>query len=110
MSTASDQLAEAVREANQEGEVAAPSALLAVIATREDPIKALADWDRANEFFAAFDGEFSFINRVRHTKLPMPATELSRYASLIRWLIRELRQWSASADDSSAQRTASIAD
>jgi hypothetical protein len=108
MSTAIDQLAEAVREAYQEGKTAAPSEIFAVIAPREDPIVALANWDHANEFFAAFDSEFGYISRARSTKLPMQPSELSRNASLIRWLIRELRQWTASADDSSARLVAAV--
>ena len=108
MSIASDQLAAAVRESAQEGAFAAPSELFAVSAAFEDPIKALADWDRANELFAAFDNDFGFINRSRNTKLSMQPTELSRYASLIRWLIRELRQWRPTADNSSAWLVAAL--
>jgi len=108
MSIASDQLAEAVQEAETDGNVGAPLKFFAVIAGFEDPINALIDWDRANELFAAFDNEFGFINRARSTKLPMQATELSQYTSLIRWLIRELRQWRTPADDASARLVAAL--
>jgi hypothetical protein len=98
MSRSNDQLADAVREAVRDGEIVAPSNLIALINSVENPIKALADWDQANELFAAFNNQFGFINRARFANTPFQAEDLARYASLLRWHIRELRQWSRAED------------
>jgi hypothetical protein len=93
MSTGNDQLAKAVCDAAQDGEIVAPSGLIAAIAKLEKPLQALQDTDEAWEIFEAFDKEFGFI-RFSFTDIPkaqiQPADQL-RYASLLRWLIRELR-------------------
>ncbi len=103
MTTGNDQLAKAVRDAAQDGEIAAPSGLIAAIAGLENSLQALQDTDQAREVFDAFDKEFGFIrfsfmdNRGSPKAQIQPADQL-RYASLLRWLIRELRTW-RQADD-----------
>lgn len=100
MSTA-DQLAEAVRKAANDGDIIAPSQLIAHIAGLENPIQAITDWDQANQLFASFDAEFGFIRFAHQTKQPIQRADMGRYAALLRWLIRELRRWRRVDDDHS---------
>ena len=98
MSSANDQLVDAVREAGQPGETTPPSELLNCIDGLKNPMLALQDFDQANELFAAFNKDFSFINRARFTKSPIQAADQPRYASLIRWIVRELCHWRREED------------
>jgi hypothetical protein len=96
MSTGNDQLAEALRVAAQDGEIVAPSGLIAAIAKLEKPLQALQDTDEAWGIFEAFDKEFGFIRFSFMDNRAVPTTQIQptdqiRYASLFRWLIRELR-------------------
>ena len=93
-----DQLAQAVREAANDGDAIAPSQLMALLARLENPMQALMDWDKANQLFATFDAEFGFINRARFAKMPIPAADMVRYAAFLRWLIRELHEWRRASD------------
>src|SRR5580658_7919661 len=93
-----DQLAEAVREAANQGEAVAPSQLIALLAGLENPVQALMDWDQANQLFAALNTEFGFINHARFARTPIQPSDMSRYAALLRWLMRELRQWRRAQD------------
>jgi len=96
MITGNDQLAKALRDAAEDGEILAPSGLIAAIAKLEKPLQALQGTDEAWEIFDAFDKEFGFIrfsfmdSRAIPKAQIQPADQL-RYASLLRWLIRELR-------------------
>jgi hypothetical protein len=95
------QLAEAVRDAAKDGKAIAPSQLIALVAGPENPVQALMDWDQANRLFAAFDAEFGFINQTRLARIPIQPSDMVRYAALLRWLIRELRQWRRAQDNES---------
>jgi hypothetical protein len=96
-----DQLAEAVLEAGNDGDVLAPSQLITLLAGLENPVQALMDWDQANQLFAAFDSEFGFINHARFARILIQPSDIVRYAALLRWLIRELRQWRRAHDNES---------
>ena len=96
-----DHLSQVIRDAEMPGDVVEPAALLNALATVDNPISALSDRDQATNLFAAFDGEFGFIRRTRATKTPIQPHELSRWASLIRWFIRELITWDHSKDPTS---------
>jgi len=103
MSNGNDQLAKAVQEAARDGESAAPTGLIALIGGLENSLQALQNMDRANELFDALDKEFGFIRFSFLADARIPATQIQptdqlRYASLLRWLIRELRMWRR-ADD-----------
>jgi hypothetical protein len=96
MNTGNGQLAKALRDAAQDGEVVAPSELIAAIAKLEKPLQVLQDSDEAQGVFEAFDKEFGFIRFSFMNNSAIPKTEIQpadqiRYASLLRWLIRELR-------------------
>lgn len=103
MNSGNDQLTKAVRDAAQDGETIAPTGLIAAISNLEKPLQALQDMDQANEVFGAFDNEFGFVifsfvaNPIMPRAQIRPADQV-RYASLLRWLIRELRAW-READD-----------
>jgi hypothetical protein len=96
MTAGNDQLAKAVRDAAQEGEILAPIGLIAGIAKLEHPLQALQDMDQAWEIFGTFDKEFGFIRFSFMDNRAVPNTQIQavdqlRYASLLRWLIHELR-------------------
>lgn len=99
MNGSNNQLADAAREATGDGEIFAPSGLIALIATLDDPLAALQNWDQANKLHAAFSNQFGFINFARFAKTPIQAENLPRYVSLLRWLTRELRQWHRTTDE-----------
>jgi hypothetical protein len=98
MSSGSDQVAWVMHEAGQPGESAGPSELVALIAVLKNPMDALQDTDHGHELLAAFNKEFGFISTARYAERPLQETEQSRYASLVRWLIQELRRWRFSED------------
>lgn len=103
MNSGNEQLTKALRDAAQEGETIAPTGLVAAIAKLEKPLQALQDVDQANEVFGAFDNEFGFVRFSFVANLAMPRARIqpadqARYASLLRWLIHELRTW-READD-----------
>jgi hypothetical protein len=113
MSRGNDQLAVAVGEALKEGEVAAPDALVALVGTLEHPLQSLMNPDTANELFDALDSEFGFIRVSFIQNRPAPAADiqpadLSRYAALVRWLIRELRSWRGADDPGQAKLVAAF--
>jgi hypothetical protein len=95
MTTGNDQLAKALRDAAQDGEIVATAGLIAAIAKLEKPLQALQDTDQAFEVFEAFEKEFGFIRFSFMDSRAAPNTQIQptdqlRYASLLRWLIREL--------------------
>jgi len=96
-----NQLAEAVQEAANDGDAVAPAQLIALIAGLENPVQALMNWDQANQLFAAFNADFGFINHARFARTPIQPSDMVRYAALLRWLIRELRQWRRAVDNES---------
>jgi hypothetical protein len=103
VSGGNDQLAEAMREAALSGAAAAPAKLIAVIERLENPLQALQDVDQARDLFAAFDDDFGFIRFSFASYPPVPNRQIlpadkARYASLLRWLMDELRQWRRAQD------------
>ena len=94
-----NQLAEAVREAANDGDAVGPSQLIAFVAGLENPVQALMDWDLANQLFAAFNAEYGFISHARFAQTPIQTSDMVRYTGLLRWLIRGLRQWRRAHDN-----------
>jgi hypothetical protein len=104
MNTGNDQLAKAVRDAAQDGEVIAPSDLIDAIAKLEKPLQALQDTDQAFEVFEAFDKEFGFVRFSFTDSRAAPNTQIQptdqlRYASLLRWLVQELHRLRQADDE-----------
>ena len=89
-------LAKAASQAMQDGAYTGPTALAAVVRGLAHPLQALQDEDQARELFEAFDTDFGFIrfsfSALRNVaRAPIQPLDEQRYASLLRWLIHELR-------------------
>ena len=98
MTLTTDLISEAVREATAPGDILEPTQLLTLLAGTENPIGSLSHIDRANEVFEALHLEFPFVRNIRWTRGRPSRSEMERWAALLRWLIRELRQWRSSDD------------
>jgi hypothetical protein len=96
-------LAKAASQALQDGDYTEPTALVAVVRGLAHPVQALQDEDQARELFEAFDTDFGFI-RFSFSALPNVARapirplDEQRYASLLRWLIHQVRIWRRAED------------
>jgi hypothetical protein len=101
-------LSVAVVAAAQSGEVAAPDELLALLADEENPLAALADRDKGNALFAAFNNQFGFISINRVRRQPYSPENLERWAALIRWIAGEFRDWRLADDPKRARLVAVI--
>lgn len=103
MTQADDWLREAVQEAARPGDAAAPAELVALLARTEQPLRALQDNDGLHDLLAAFDKDFGFV-RVSLQQaqagrpLAIDESQRQRYASLLRWIIAELRGWRRGED------------
>jgi hypothetical protein len=96
--TGRDVLAKVVLEATQPGEMAEPAGLLSEIASSEKPLNDLNDLNRGNDLFEALHQEFSFIRLFLNAGIVPHSSDLSRWASLLRWFMAELRQWREQED------------
>jgi hypothetical protein len=94
-----------MHDAGTDGEAAEPKALLNALSDIENPLMALVDFNQANALFEAFYSEYEFL---RGLGLPTSfgPEERFRWAALLRWLVRELRAWRASADPASRKLAA----
>jgi hypothetical protein len=93
-------LPEIMRHARAEGDAAQPKALLDALAAIESPLVALASHDPANTLFSSFYGEYGFLSAPAAAN-PLQPEQRSRWVALLRWLLRELREWQAAADPGS---------
>ena len=105
-------LVDALLQAKEPGETAAPAKLISLAAGLAQPLQALQDLHDAHGLFAAFDGDFGFIRlSFRHQpkgpNAPTPLDNRARYGSLLRWLIEELRNWRR-ADDPDFRKLVAI--
>lgn len=107
MITGGDELAEIVREAEQPGEIVAPAELVTSLSKLDDPINALQHDEQAHELFAAFNKDFGFIQAARFARKPLQASDKTRCAALMRWMIQQLRQW-RSPNDSRCRTLAAV--
>ena len=112
MTSGDEQLVQAVHEAAQDGEIAPPTELIATITRLGSSLQTLQDMDQARDLFDAFDKEFDFIrfSFMDHRFIPkaqIRSADRFRYASLLRWLIRELRMW-RQVDDPHHDKLAAI--
>lgn len=105
-------LAEAMREAARPGEIAAPAKLAALVGKLEQPLHVLQDLDQSRDLFISFDEDFGFIrfsftDRGPAANAGIQTVDRPRYAALLRWLIRELREWRL-ADDARFARLVAV--
>jgi hypothetical protein len=98
MSGGGEIFAWALAQALTPGEEIAPKALLRVVAAYDDPLRAVADHDLGNEIFGAFSADFEFLSFVRATGQAPTAENFDKLVALLRWLIREVSNWT-DADD-----------
>jgi hypothetical protein len=98
MTSYADFIAKAVRQAAMPGDSAEPTALLMMLAGVEKPVEALCNFNKANDFFASFYQEFEFLQRATTQGASLPPEEQAPCASLLRWLIQELRRWRRAQD------------
>jgi hypothetical protein len=96
-----------MKDAGAEGDAAEPRALLDTLASFESPLRALADHDQANALFEAFYREYPFLRGPEQLN-PLQPEQRSRWVSLLRWLVRELRAWRAAADPSDSRLAAML--
>ncbi|MBR0899100.1 hypothetical protein JQ616_29460 [Bradyrhizobium tropiciagri] len=108
MSVACDALKAALNAACEEGVVTTPQRLLETAVRLADPLQALVDWDRAEELFAVFAEEYPFLRRMHYANVAPTQDEAARYADVIRWLMRSLRNWSGTAEAAQADLAAII--
>jgi hypothetical protein len=106
MNPAPNPIPEVMHEAAMPSDIVEPKALLATLATVENAIVALLDNDQANGLFEALHSEFGFIRSARFTRSPLQPSEQSRWASLVRWLVRELKTWQPAQDPGNRKLTA----
>lgn len=98
MSGGVDVLSTAMAAAAQPGPKLAPDALLAATAAHEFPLMAMNRMDAANEMFAAIRDQFGFVDYIRATGARPSSEDFDRLVALLRWLIRECREWKPDAD------------
>jgi hypothetical protein len=98
MSTEPDPALVALDEATKPGGELAPTALLAVINADPNPTSTLGDMDRGHAPFEAMRQEFGFLHMYRMAGKAPSADEQIRLVALMRWLVRELNDWSAASD------------
>jgi hypothetical protein len=98
----------AVAAAAQPGAAAPPDELLALLANEESPLAALADRDKGNALFEAFNNQFGFISFNRVRRQPCSPEQLERWAGLIRWIAAEFRDWRRADDPKRARLVAVI--
>jgi len=98
MSPGTGHLRDAVQQAQKSGDAIPPTALIDTLASIENPIAALLRPDQANTLFEAFNRDFGFVSSSRNRANSIQPPDLSKWASLLRWLILELKEW-CRADD-----------
>ncbi|MCD9824042.1 hypothetical protein [Bradyrhizobium japonicum] len=106
-------LAQALGLAAKDGEELTPDKLATFIDGFEQPLRLLEDADQAAQLFHAFHEQFNFIRLSFRPPWPPEqsvdgAVDLTRYASLLRWLIDGMRIWDAASDSKLARLTAMI--
>ncbi|NOJ44713.1 hypothetical protein [Bradyrhizobium archetypum] len=106
-------LAEALGLAAKDGEALTPDKLIASIDGIEQPLRLLEDADQAAQLFHRFHEQFNFIRLSFRPPWPPDQTvdgavDLTRYASLLRWLVGEMRTWDGTSDSKLARLSAII--
>ncbi|MBI1174891.1 MAG: hypothetical protein GC139_06450 [Sideroxydans sp.] len=98
MSASKEVLLGVLQEAARGGDELIPNELIAAVLNQPEPIKALSDHDQGNLFFEAIRRQFDFIAFLKVTEQCPSVENINRWASLMRWFIRELQGWQLSND------------
>jgi hypothetical protein len=83
----------ALSAALRSGEILAPQRLLADLATVEEPILVLTHPEHLQRVFGVLQEDFAFIPHVRNTRQQPSDEAMRNWASLLRWLIKGLKNW-----------------
>lgn len=86
-----------VEEASKPGPEIPPAAMTAVIEALPEPIQDICDHDASIPVGQAFHEEFGYLVALTSGRKPS-SEQISRWAGLVRWLMRELREWNAESD------------
>src|ERR1700733_7541524 len=98
MSDRSSAFPNAMRAAALDGPTAEPLQLITALSTVDQAIIALSDNDRARSFFAALFEEFDFLQGATQSSAPLQPSQQDRWTRLIRWIFREISDWSKERD------------
>jgi hypothetical protein len=104
-----DMLAEAIAASGQSGDLLAPTSLLRLSNSLDNPLAMLSGRDTECEIFAALDEDLGFVRVIRSSKLTISADQKEKLASSIRWLVRMLSDWRQIDDPRHARFVAIIA-
>jgi hypothetical protein len=103
-----DILAEAIAASGQSGDLLAPTSLLRLSSSLDNPLATVSGRDTECEIFSALDEDLGFVRGIR-SKLTISADQKEKLASLIRWLIGMLSDWRQTDDPRRAKLVATIA-
>lgn len=106
MSESNSLLEELIAEAQISGNEEAPSRLLDAIQLEDNPLQSINEIDAGNRLFDAITQEFGFIRHIRASGRELSQEERAQWVALLRWLIRELREWNVEDDEKYCKLTA----
>ena len=109
MTAWTDILAEAIAASGQPGDFSAPTSLLELSDSLDNPLTTLSGRDTEHEVFAALEEDLGFVWLVRSSRLTISADQKEKLAGSIRWLIGTLSDWRQADDPTRARLVAMIA-
>jgi hypothetical protein len=109
MTAWSDILAEAIAASGQPGDLSAPTSLLELSDSLDNPLTTLSGRDSEHEVFAALDEDLGFVRVIRSSRLTISADQMEKLARSIRWLSGMLSDWRQADDPTRARLVAVIA-
>lgn len=98
MNNDSNLLASLILEAQTSDAEETPSELLDMLFLEENPLQSANEIDAGNRLFDALAKQFGFIRHVRASGHEPSPIDRERWIALLRWLIRELREWDIKND------------
>lgn len=98
MTSAQNILEQLIAATGQRGEARPPAELLSHLGSLSDPLAAIGDFDECNQLFGVF---WSMLPQIHEPgEGPKLSDEFqSRWVVTLRWVIRELRQWTPEGDE-----------
>jgi hypothetical protein len=86
-----------VEEALNSGPETPPAAMIAVINALTEPVKVISDHDASIPIGQEFHEEFGYLVALT-SRRQLSHEQISRWAALVRWLLREMHEWSNESD------------